>query len=173
MKLAYEQSAKEILEVITAYLDGIFRGDMNKLDKVFHDKALLYGDIHNGIYLKSKEEYLEVVKNRKSPFDNKETFRMKIISIEITGNIAYAKLHCPMLGFNYYDYLAICKIESSWKVVNKLFTHEENVECDRVAKIGDLKTTTKREPLHFAMALILAPLSNFLYFNFLARLLGL
>ncbi|WP_394329748.1 nuclear transport factor 2 family protein [Zunongwangia profunda] len=28
-----------------------------------------------------------------------------------------------MLGFNYYDYLSLFKINGEWKIVNKLFTN--------------------------------------------------
>ena len=50
---------------------------------------------------------------------------MKIIGIDIMGKIAIAKLHVPMLGYNYYDYLSLAKVNDDWKIVNKLFTHEE------------------------------------------------
>ena len=46
---------------------------------------------------------------------------MKIIRIDIIDKIAIAKLHVPMLGYNYYDYLSLSKIDSHWKIVNKLF----------------------------------------------------
>jgi len=48
---------------------------------------------------------------------------MKIIGVDIMGKIAMAKLHVPMLGYNYYDYLSLTKIENEWKIVAKIFTH--------------------------------------------------
>ena len=50
---------------------------------------------------------------------------MKIIGIEVLGKIAIAKLHVPILGYNYYDYLSLNKIEEKWTIVGKVFTHIE------------------------------------------------
>ncbi|KAA1247649.1 nuclear transport factor 2 family protein [Aquimarina sp. RZ0] len=121
----YKESIKEIEKIITNYFEGIFHGDVAKLKICFHKNVVIYGDIKGVEYLKSVKEYLEGVKNRQSPKDANETFRMKIIGIDIMGNIASAKLHVPMLGYNYYDYLSLAKINTDWKIVNKLFTHEE------------------------------------------------
>ena len=54
-----------------------------------------------------------------------EEFKMKILGIEILGCVAIAKLHVPMLGYNYYDFLSLTLINGTWKIVNKVFTHVE------------------------------------------------
>ncbi len=48
---------------------------------------------------------------------------MSIIGIEMHGRIAVTKLHAPMLGYNYYDYLSLFKIKDEWKIAHKLFTN--------------------------------------------------
>ncbi|WP_136482844.1 nuclear transport factor 2 family protein [Cognatitamlana onchidii] len=121
----YKESIKEIEGVITNYFDGIFYGNVTKLKACFLENAAIYGDIKGVEYLKNIYEYLEGVKNRQSPNDLNETFKMKIIGIDVMGKIAIAKLHVPMLGYNYYDYLSLAKVNNNWKIVNKLFTHEE------------------------------------------------
>ncbi len=119
----FEQNTKEIQLVISNYFDGIFYGDIKKLESAFHPQCILYGDINGEPYFKTLAAYLEGVKNRKSPSQNGETFRMKILGIEILGNNAIAKLHVPMLGFNYYDFLSLSKVSGQWLIVNKLFTN--------------------------------------------------
>tara|TARA_R110002050_G_scaffold191387_1_gene326142 strand:- start:164 stop:532 length:369 start_codon:yes stop_codon:yes gene_type:complete len=121
----YKESIKEIESIITNYFEGIFHGDLTKLKACFYENVAIYGDIKGVEYLKSINEYLEGVKSRQSPKDLNETFKMKIIGIDIMGKIAIAKLHVPMLGYNYYDYLSLAKVNDDWKIVNKLFTHEE------------------------------------------------
>ncbi|GAA3591799.1 nuclear transport factor 2 family protein [Flavivirga amylovorans] len=121
----YKENVKEIENLITNYFEGIFYGDVTKLESCFHENTYLYGDIKGVDYLKSIREYLEGVKNRQSPKDLNETFNMKIINIDIMGKIATAKLHVPMLGYNYYDYLSLTKIKNEWKIVSKIFTHVE------------------------------------------------
>ena len=119
----YSENIKEIESLLTNYFQGIFYGDIEKLETCFHENAFLYGDIKSVAYLKSIKEYIEEVKNRQSPATLNEAFNMETIGVDIIGKIAMAKLHVPMLGYNYYDYLSLAKINNEWKIVNKLFTH--------------------------------------------------
>lgn len=121
----YNKKSAAITAIITNYLEGIYYGNVEKLRKCFVDEAYLYGDIKGAEYLKSLEEYLKGVKNRKSPSQLGEENRMEIKGLEIMGNVAIAKVHVPMLGFNYYDFLSLSMIEGKWKIVNKIFTHVE------------------------------------------------
>ncbi|WP_109300182.1 nuclear transport factor 2 family protein [Aquimarina sp. AU474] len=121
----YKENIKEIESLIIRYFEGIFHGDTIKLETCFHENVYIYGDIKGVDYTKSINEYLEGVKSRQSPKDLKETLKMKIIGIDIMGKIAMVKLHVPMLGYNYYDYLSLTKIDDNWKIVNKIFTHVE------------------------------------------------
>ncbi|GGD09145.1 nuclear transport factor 2 family protein [Hyunsoonleella pacifica] len=121
----YRENIKQIENLITNYFEGIFYGDVLKLETCFHENSHIYGDIKGVDYLKSIKDYLEGVKNRQSPKELKESFKMKIIGIDIMGKIAMAKLHVPMLGYNYYDYLSLSKIDNRWIITNKIFTHSE------------------------------------------------
>lgn len=119
----YKENIREIENLIANYFEGIFYGDIGKLESCFHENLFIYGDIKGVDYLKSSSEYLEGVKNRESPKDLNEDLKMKIIGIDIIGKIAMAKLHVPMLGYNYYDFLSLSIINGDWKIVNKIFTH--------------------------------------------------
>ena len=119
----YDKQSKEITKVITNYFNGIYDGDVAKLKAVFHTESHLFGDINGEPYSKSVTDYIEGVKSRKSPNDLGEDFKMKILSIEMIGDNAIVKAHVPMLGFNYYDFLSLTKINGQWKIVNKLFSH--------------------------------------------------
>ncbi|MBO3697744.1 nuclear transport factor 2 family protein [Roseivirga sp. E12] len=121
----YKENIKEIESLVTNYFEGIFSGNVVKLEACFHRDVNIYGDIQGADYSKSLNEYIEGVKNRQSPKDLNESLKMKIIGIDIMGKIAMAKLHVPMLGYNYYDYLSLTKIDNNWKIVNKIFTHIE------------------------------------------------
>lgn len=119
----FNESIKEIQTVISNYFEGIFYGDVAKLASVFHPQCLLTGDINNVPYFKTVPEYLDGVKNRKSPNELGETFSMKILGIEVLGSSAIAKLHVPMLGYNYYDFITLSRIDGKWVYVNKVFTN--------------------------------------------------
>ncbi|MEM9075974.1 MAG: nuclear transport factor 2 family protein [Bacteroidota bacterium] len=119
----YNDSIKELQDLIRNYFEGIFNGDVDKLESCFTQNAIIYGDIHRVPYKKNIDEYLKGVQNRQSPCDLNEVFQMETIGVDIMGNVAMVKLHVPMLGFNYYDYLSLTKIDTKWKIVNKIFTH--------------------------------------------------
>lgn len=117
----YQDNIKEIENLINRYFGGIFYGNTSSLETCFSTNANIYGDINSREYSKTVDEYIETVKDRKSPNDLGEVLKMSIIGIDILGKIAMVKLHVPMLGFNYYDYLSLFKINDEWKIVNKLF----------------------------------------------------
>lgn len=119
----FTTEAKEIHDTLDLYFQGIFRGDIGMLEKAFHPQALLFGDIDGQPYFKTLSEYLETVKNRQSPLQRGEPFRMKTLGIDILGNNAIARLHVPMLGYNYYDLLSLSKTGDRWQIVNKLFSN--------------------------------------------------
>lgn len=119
----YKENITAIELLVTNYFEGIFYGDTEKLRACFHNNTPIYGDIKGTSYFKDVEAYIEGVANRQSPNDLKESFNMKIIGIDIMGKIAMVKLHVPMLGDNYYDYLSLTKVDDDWKIVAKIFTH--------------------------------------------------
>jgi hypothetical protein len=115
----------KITEVIDTYFEGLFEGNIEKLKKTFHPTCFLFGDVKGLEYAKSLADYLNAVQGRKSPKELGEENKMKILSLDLIGNTAMAKLHVPMLGFNYYDFLSFAVVDGEWKIVNKVFTHVE------------------------------------------------
>ncbi|PZO24503.1 MAG: nuclear transport factor 2 family protein [Flavobacteriaceae bacterium] len=118
-----DENRKLITSVLEDYFNGIFVGDINLLRSVFHPMAFLSGDINGEPYFKTLEQYLDGVKNRKSPNELSAKFGMEIISIEIINTIAVAKTHVPIFEYNYYDLLSLSLIDGNWVIVNKLLTH--------------------------------------------------
>lgn len=119
----FEKDVKEIQVVVTNYFEGIFYGDVERLESAFHPQSLLVGDINGQPYFKNLQDYLEGVRNRKCPNELGEEFDMKILGIEVLNDIAYTKLHVPMLGYNYYDFISMSRISGHWMIVNKIFTN--------------------------------------------------
>lgn len=111
-----------ILAMLDQYFQGVYRGDIAQLRAVFHPDAQLFGEIRGQRYHKRLDDYLDVVSSRKSPQDLEEPFLMKPVTVEVMHNIAFAKAQCPMLGFNYVDYLSFARTEGTWRIVSKVFT---------------------------------------------------
>jgi hypothetical protein len=49
---------------------------------------------------------------------------MNIVSIDVTGNEAVAKVADLYLGLRFTDYLSMLNIDGNWMIVNKTFHHE-------------------------------------------------
>jgi hypothetical protein len=111
-----------VICAVTAYCQGVYRGDITLLRKVFHSKAALFAEIRGQPYYRSLDDYLGIVANRDSPHARGEPFRMKPITIEVTHEIAFAKVSCPMYEYHYVDYLSFVRQDGEWRIVNKLFT---------------------------------------------------
>jgi len=114
-----------IQAVVQNYFEGIYNGDAAQLNEVFYSGTLLFGDIKGVPYFKTVTDYIDGVKSRKSPKELGEEFKMEILSIEKLGDNAIVKAQLLMLGYNYFDFLSLAKINEDWKIVNKLFTHVE------------------------------------------------
>ena len=113
----------EIDDVLQTYFDGLYRGDIPALRRAFHPAAMLFGEVKGQPYQKNLDDYLLIVAQRESPQALGEPFRMALLSVEVTGLIARAKVHCPMLGYNYIDYLSMVCHQERWQIVSKTFTH--------------------------------------------------
>jgi hypothetical protein len=112
---------QSILVVLADYFNGLYTGDTALLRSVFHPGAALFADLNGQPYHKSLDDYLEGVENRESPEELGEPYQMKVLSVDVTHNIATAKVHVPARGMNYTNYLALVKRDGRWIIVNKIF----------------------------------------------------
>lgn len=104
------------------YFPGIYESDTEKLKHIIYPGALLFGDVKGQPYAKTREEYLDGVKNRQSAKDSGKPFKGSIISIDMVNSIAVAKVHVKMYDFNYDEFLSFHKINNQWVIVNKMLT---------------------------------------------------
>ncbi len=104
------------------YFPGIYDGNVEKLGHIIYPGSLLFGDINGVSYAKTREKYLDEVKNRQSVKDSGKPFKGTILSIDVVNAIAVAKVHVKMYDFNYDEFLSFHKINNQWVIVNKMIT---------------------------------------------------
>jgi hypothetical protein len=117
------KDTNEIVELVQRYFDATWRGDVAQLRTVFDSRAIVAGEVNGQPYFKSIDEYLAGVANRKSPAELGEKVEMELLTIDVQQNIATAKLHVRMLGFNYYNYFSIIRQQDKWLVITKTLTN--------------------------------------------------
>lgn len=110
-----------ILTVLADYFNGLYTGDTELLRSVFDPDAALFAEIGGQSYHKRLDDYLEGVSQRESPEELGEPYQMKLLSLDVTHNIASARVHVPARGFNFYNYLTLLRRDGVWVIVNKTF----------------------------------------------------
>ncbi|MFO7704818.1 MAG: nuclear transport factor 2 family protein [Halopseudomonas sp.] len=115
-----------IAALLGHYFDGLHRADTALLGGIFDDAAHLYAP---GVR-RSKQQWLELVANRPVPAALGHAFAYQILSVELTGEQALAKVSCPLLGRHYIDYLSLLKEQGQWRIVAKLYADNPFINTD-------------------------------------------
>ncbi|MDO1502357.1 nuclear transport factor 2 family protein [Winogradskyella maritima] len=120
--LAQESDYDEIEKTVSYYLDGGTNNDFETLKKAFHETATMKF-IRNGEY--KEVNALEFFKNAVKP-GPKQNRKTHISYINVSGNVASAKLQIDYETFSFIDYMNLIKIDDEWKVVSKIFYRKQN-----------------------------------------------
>ena len=117
----------EITAILTDYFDGIYEGNTEKLDRVFHPEGQLSCVTDGYLNLVNKTKYLEIVANREPP-ESKGSHRYdKIISINMAGpETALAKVECAIPPRYFTDLLTLIKLDGKWMIINKTYHYVEH-----------------------------------------------
>jgi hypothetical protein len=104
------------------YFKGIYNGDVDVLNQIYHPGTLLFGDVKGLPYTKTLVEYLDGVGHRQSPKDSGKPFKGEILSVSVIQSIAIAEVKVKMYDFNYHEFLSFHKIDDKWLIVNKMIS---------------------------------------------------
>jgi hypothetical protein len=115
---------QRIRQTVQLYFDGMYHSDVAKLKKAFHPTAALMGYFSGNLTHIPLEKWLEMVTARPSPAKNGEEYNMRLVSMDLTENVAMVKVRDLYLGLWFTDYLSLVKIEDQWLIVNKIFHHQ-------------------------------------------------
>ncbi len=115
---------QSIRQTVQLYFDGMYHSDIEKLKKAFHPTASLMGYFSGSLTYIPLEKWLEMVAARPSPAKNGEEYNMRLVSMDLTENVAMVKVRDLYLGLWFTDYLSLLKIDDDWLIVNKIFHHE-------------------------------------------------
>ncbi|QLG46978.1 nuclear transport factor 2 family protein [Costertonia aggregata] len=121
---AQDSDYKLIEQTVSYYLDGGTNNDFDTLKKAFHKNATMKF-ISNGEYteVNAIEAFRKGIKP--GPKQNRKT---SIVSIDITGMAASAKLKLEYPNGTFIDYMNLLKIDGEWKVVSKIFHRKTKTE---------------------------------------------
>ena len=115
----------DLERALQTYFDGLYAGDTAKLGSVFHDVAHLFSVTDGKLADMSREQWFDMVRNRKSAQSQDLPRRDWIVQIDRSGpNTAFAKVHCQIPPRYFTDYLTFVKLAEGWRIVSKTFHTE-------------------------------------------------
>lgn len=109
---------RQVEAILTQYFDGLHRGDVEVLGRIFHPDVYLKTPGNR----RSMTQWLTDVANRQTPENLGFEFRFEIESIDVVKDQAMAKIRCPLFDFDYVDFLGLLKEERQWRIVSKMYT---------------------------------------------------
>lgn len=111
---------------IQTYFDSMYESSGDKVKKAFHADAKVVGYLEDELHIMSVADFANFVESQQpSPKQKGDAIRLDILSIDITGKTAVAKVRDDYLGMTFLDSLSLLKSDGEWTIYNKLF----HVEC--------------------------------------------
>ncbi len=107
-----------VMTLVQAYFNGLYEGDVEKLESIFHPDAFLKAP---GLR-RSLQQWLEAVAGRSIPAQEGLAYAFKLLSIEVIKDQAMVRLECPLFEHAYVDFLGLLKENGRWLIVNKMYT---------------------------------------------------
>ncbi len=108
-----------VQKTLNLYIDGQATGDSVKIAQSFHDSWQLKVAYDGKFDKVSKSQYLIGYKKREKP----KTWSGRIVAIEITNNIASAKVEISTSKSLFTDYFHLLKTNEGWFIVDKIATN--------------------------------------------------
>ena len=113
---------QDISVVLADYFDALYFCDVEKLQRVFHPKAIYATADESPLLHRTMEEYVPVVAARQSPASRGEPRRDHIDAIDLAGeNTAVARVRCSIGTRDFVDILTLVRTEGAWRIIAKVF----------------------------------------------------
>lgn len=122
MALGSEHDA--VRAVVVDYLEGMVWGDEEKLRRAFHPGALQVGHFGETYEFFPLEEFIRWLRDEETQPAG-SPYVAELVSIEVTGTVAVAKVTDTCFGTDFTDYLVLVKDrptqDGRWQIVTKAY----------------------------------------------------
>jgi hypothetical protein len=121
--LAREGDEAAVRATLEHYLQGHATGDGAHFRLAFHPEAKLFWVGSDGALMqRTSADYAAGASG--SPAPDEARRRRRVVSIDITGTAASAKIELDYPQVLLVDYMSLLKVDGRWVIVNKIFTRE-------------------------------------------------
>ena len=113
---------QQIRETIQTYFDCMFESSIEKTHQAFHADAKITGFLDNELQQMTVSAFAGLVAEQQpSAKDKGDTPRLDILSLDIAGDTAVARVRDDYIGLTFLDTLSFIKTDAGWCIYNKLF----------------------------------------------------
>jgi hypothetical protein len=113
-----------VRRVVVDYLEGMCWGDEAKLRRAFHPGALQVGHFAETYEFFPLQDFIDWLKAEETAPEGSPIVA-ELLSIEVTGTVAVAKLTDSCFGTDFTDYLVMVKdrpdASGKWQIVTKAY----------------------------------------------------
>lgn len=122
--MAWGAEHDAVRAVVVDYLEGMCWGDEAKLRRAFHPGALQVGHFGATYEFFPLDEFIAWLKGEETEAEGSPIIA-ELLSIEVTGTVAVAKLTDTCFGTDFTDYLVMVKdrpdASGRWQIVTKAY----------------------------------------------------
>jgi hypothetical protein len=115
-----EEADPAVRAPVEAYLRGHATGDGEEWRKAFHPSAMVTGIRDGKLQSMTAPDFVSRAAG-KPPADEAQR-RRRIVSIDVSGDAAVAKVELDYPKVFFVDYLSLLKIDGEWKIAQKTYT---------------------------------------------------
>ncbi len=113
---------KDIRTTIQTYFDCMYESSAEKTHAAFHPNAKITGYLDHELHEMSVADFAGFVTSQQpSPKEKDVPARLDIVSLDIAGDTAVARVRDDYLGMTFMDTLSLLKTDGRWQIYNKLF----------------------------------------------------
>jgi len=118
-----ETDNQKIEQTLQDYFDGMHYGRSELILKSFHEDGGMRGDMSDtGVREDmSRQEFVDYIDSHPTPSETGEAYDMGVHSIEITGQVAMAKVYNLYMGIMFTNYLLLVNEDDHWSILHKVW----------------------------------------------------
>lgn len=109
----------EVRAAMEHYLLGHATGDGAHFRVVFHPDSKLYFNREGKFSTRTSEDYIAGATGKPAADEDKRSRR--IVSVDVTGDAAVAKVELNYPAALLTDYFTLLKVDGKWMIMNKIF----------------------------------------------------
>lgn len=113
---------QSIQNTVNLYIQGLQTGNIDKLRKAFHPKAMMYGVSAKVVTIVEIEGLFGFVATNFPPPKSEDPHQCYITGIQYAGNAASVEMiEESAYGNDYTNYFQLLKIDGEWVIVSKTY----------------------------------------------------